>query len=314
MSNALQRVTAPTSGALATQSPADRLLRSFLAGRSPHTVRGYQQDLERFREFLEVPTVAEAVSHLVGLPHGQANETVLEFRGALLDAKFSPSTVNRCISSLRSMVKIARVIGVVPWTLEVEGTQTATYRDTRGPGVEVVDRLFALLKDRQDAQGLRDTAMLRLLYNQGLRRGEVVGVDVGHFDAARGTLSILGKKRRERELVSLSAPATAALAAWLAVHPSPSTGPLFVSLDRAHAGNRLTGDGVLKVLRSLGKQIGVPNLRPHGLRHTAITTVLERSNGNVRAAQAFSRHKNVGTLQVYDDARQNLGKKMSDLL
>ena len=313
MTSALQRVD-PGSRALDPQSATQRLLRSFLAGRSPHTVRGYQQDLERFRDFLGVADVAAAAGHLVGLSHGEANETVLEFRNTLLDAKFSPSTVNRCISSLRSMVKIARVIGLIPWTLEVEGTQSVTYRDTRGPGVEVVDKLFALLKTRSDVGSLRDAAVLRLLYNQGLRRGEVVGVDVGHFDPERGTLSILGKKRRERELISLSAPATDALVAWLAVRPGPPTGPLFVALDRAHAGHRLTGDGVLRLLRSLGEEVGVKNLRPHGMRHTAITTVLERSNGNVRAAQVFSRHKNVSTLQHYDDARQNLGKKMSDLL
>jgi integrase/recombinase XerC len=68
----------------------------------------------------------------------------------------------------------------------------------------------------------------------------------------------------------------------------------------------MTGSAVYQAVRLLGEAVGV-RARPHGLRHSAITEALEATNGNVRAAQAFSRHANVATVMIYDDARQNLG-------
>lgn len=300
-------------------TPGRRLLHAFLSGRSEHTVRGYQQDLERFRQFTGAATPVMAVEALLTSPQGKANEVVLAFRNRLLDQKFSPATVNRTVSSIRSMVKVARMIGLVPWTLEVPNVTSVTYRDTRGPGVDAVQKMLEHLRAMPDQiTARRNAALIRLLFNQGLRRGEVVSLDVGHFDKGRSTLMVLGKKRREREAIQLSEAAAKALSAWLEVRPGPKNppadAPMFISFAVSSLGHRLTGDGLLRMLKSLGEAVGVKNVRPHGLRHTAITTALDRSNGNVRAVQGFSRHKNVATIQHYDDNRQNLGKKMSDLL
>lgn len=68
----------------------------------------------------------------------------------------------------------------------------------------------------------------------------------------------------------------------------------------------MTGDGVYLVIRQIGEKAGV-HVRPHGLRHSGITAGLDATNGNVRAGQKFSRHKDVKTVMRYDDNREDLG-------
>ena len=75
---------------------------------------------------------------------------------------------------------------------------------------------------------------------------------------------------------------------------------------------RLSSSGLARIVRESGRAAGVQKpVRPHGLRHAAITGALEASGGDVRAVQRFSRHASVETLLVYDDARQDLGGKMA---
>ena len=85
-----------------------------------------------------------------------------------------------------------------------------------------------------------------------------------------------------------------------------ASGPLFANLDRGHHGERLTGAGLYRMVRELGEVAGI-RVRPHGLRHAAITEALERTKGDLRAVQRFSRHRDLRLLLVYDDNRQDLG-------
>jgi integrase/recombinase XerC len=83
-------------------------------------------------------------------------------------------------------------------------------------------------------------------------------------------------------------------------------GPLFRSLDRARKGSgRLTGSGIYALIRGLGASAGI-KVWPHGLRHAAITEALDRTGGDVRAVQRFSRHRDLRALQRYDDNRADL--------
>ena len=84
------------------------------------------------------------------------------------------------------------------------------------------------------------------------------------------------------------------------------SGPLFTTLDRASQGSQLSGVGVYLVLPQLGDHVGL-RVRPHGLRHAAITRALDLTGGDIRSVQKFSRHKDVRLLQRYDDNRQDLG-------
>lgn len=222
------------------------------------------------------------------------------------------ATVNRRLASLRSLVKLARTLGLVGWALEVKNLEAESYRDTRGPGEEGVPRLLAALDRRADAKAARDRATIRLLFDLALRRAEVVRLDLEDLDLERGTLAVLGKGRTGKVLLTLPEPTKAALAAWVR-HRGDQPGPLFVTFNRGDRGKRLTGTGLYKVVVGLGLQAGL-RVRPHGLRHAAITSALDRTNGNIRAVQKFSRHRDLRVLNVYDDARTDLAGDVARLV
>src|SRR5581483_10973042 len=100
-------------------------------------------------------------------------------------------------------------------------------------------------------------------------RKEVVGLDVEKLDLAKGGLWILGKGKREHELVYLSTRAREALARWIEVR-GDQPGPVFTSASRRSRGKRIRPDSVNKLLSNFGKTIGA-RVTPHGLRHSAVT-------------------------------------------
>lgn len=295
----------------ARQNHARELVEAFLRGRKPETLRAYRRDLRDFAVFLKLPSAEDAARALLTATPGDANASVLRYRTTMLEQKVKATTINRHLAALRALMKLARMLGMVNWEIEVENLRSDPYRDTRGPGSEAVAAMLARIGARGDAKGLRDTAIVRLLHDCGLRRAEVVSLDRAHYSAFRG-LSIIGKARHEREWRSVAPKAKAALEAWLAIRGAVP-GPLFIALDEKHHGHRLTGNAVYDIVRQLGEEVGA-HARPHGLRHTAITSVLDKTNGNVRVAQQFSRHRDVKTLMIYDDARRDEAGKASELI
>jgi integrase/recombinase XerC len=290
-------------------SPASRLVQAFLAGRSAATLRSYRGDLRDFARWCGAASIEAAGELLLSAGPGGANEAALLYKAHLVGRGLAAATVNRRLAALRSLTRMGRTLGLIGWALEVEPLPAEAYRDTRGPGAEGVRRLLAQFAGRTDAKALRDTAVVRLLYDLGLRRKEVVSLDVADVDLAAGAVQVLGKGRQAKERVSLP-PATAqALRAWLAARGA-GAGPLFVALDRAHRGHRLTGQAVYGVVRGLGERAGL-RARPHGLRHAAITRALDLTGGDVRSVQRFSRHRDVRVVQRYDDCRRDLAGEVA---
>lgn len=300
---------------LATVATSARLVDAFMSGRGPRTMEAYRQDLAEFTRWLGATTPQDAAELLLGSGHGVANETAIRYRAALLERGLAPATVNRRLAAVRSMVKLARTLGMVPWTLEVPSVKGESYRDTRGPGVDgfrsVVEHLTRRI-DAGDPKATRDRAAVRLLYDLGLRRGEVVGLDVEHVDLDASTVQILGKGRTQRIALTLPEPTKAALLRWLDVRGRVA-GPLFINFDRAGKGGRLTGRGLAYIVTATGEAAGVA-VRPHGLRHAAITAALDATNGNMREVQRFSRHRDPRTLMKYDDNRTDIGGKVAALI
>ena len=105
-------------------------------------------------------------------------------------------------------------------------------------------------------RGKRNYALIRLLFDLGLRRGEAVGLDLKHLDLAKGLVHVLGKGRRQREVLSLPAETVEALAVWIDARGT-EPGPLFPSMDRARRGDgRLIGRSVGRMVRKLGRLAG----------------------------------------------------------
>lgn len=291
----------------------EALLATWFAGKDAATVRAYSRDLADFADYIGALNVGAGLEHFLTLAPGEANGVALNYRGALLASGKAPATVNRHLAALRSVVKLARVLGRITWALELSGVEAIAYRDTRGPGAAGFRTLVRSLEQRTDAKGRRDVAIVRLLFDMGLRRQEVVTLDVEHFARAAGTLSVLGKKRRSRELLTVPAPTVAVLDAWLAVR-GLEPGPLFTNCDRAGKGERLTGRAIAYITHRAGENAGIGAVRPHGLRHAAVTHALDLTNGDTRRVAKFSRHRNLNTLLIYDDARRDDGGAVASLV
>ena len=290
-----------------------RLVESFLSGRSEKTIRAYRRDLEDFAKWLKSKSITEAANMLLKHGHGDANMLALEYRHHLVDRELAPATINRRLASLRSLVKLAETLGMVPWSLQVPNLKSKAYRDTRGPGRNGVTSMLAELGGKRNPKALRDTAIVRLLYDLALRRAEVCRLDMGDLDLPQSRVAVLGKGRTEKEWFTLPEETQAALEAWLAVR-GDYPGPLFTNFDRARKGDgRLTPGALYKMIRKLGHRAAV-SATPHKLRHAAITDALDATNGNVRMVQRFSRHATLQTVQMYDDSRSDMGGEVAALI
>ena len=297
-------VRSSASPLTAFTATGEALLATWFAGKDAATVRAYSRDLADFAQYVGAPNVGAALEGLLALSSGEANGVALQYRGALLASGKAPATVNRRLAALRSAVSLARLLGRITWALDVAGVEGSRYRDTRGPGADGFRALVRTLERRTDAKGRRDLAIVRLLFDMGLRREEVVSLDLAHFDRAARTLAVLGKKRRERERLTIPAPTLDTLEAWLVLRGA-APGPLFHNFDRAGKGARLTGRSVAYITHRAGERAGLGAVRPHGLRHAAITHALDATAGDVRRVAKFSRHRDLRTLTVYDDARRD---------
>ena len=310
-------LTSPVAYQLAlAQSPEERLLRAFLTGKKEKTLQAYAHDLQDFALFVGRTTPALAGDYLVNLSHGEANEVALAYRAELERRGLTHATINRRLVSLRMLIKTANVIGRIGWSLDVVALKRETYRDTKGPGLDgFVSMLDAVT--RPDPKGIRDRAMLRLFFDCALRSSELAGLDIEHVDTVNGKISILGKAREQRESITVPGPTWQVLGEWLAWRGVES-GPLFYALDlgadyrafQPGGRQRLTHAGVYWIIKQIGKAVGI-KVRPHGLRHAAITQALDATGGNVRAVQRFARLRSIETINFYDDNRTDLGGEVA---
>lgn len=284
-------------GKNAAKNAATDLVRDFLARYASRTRQEYQADLQDFARFMNSTSLDQAAHQLLAQAPGQANHIALKYRNFRLEAGLSAATVNRRLTAVRSLVKLARRLGLVSWFLEVDYCRVESLRDTRGPGIQAVREILAQLKTRGDIKGIRDVALVRLMADLGLRVSEAVGLDVEHVDLVRGVIMVLGKGKTQRQPLTLPPATCNALGQWLEVRAKVAgdfSGPLFCNLSRAHDCTRLTA-------RAVGYLLGPFGTRPHGLRHTAVTTLLDKSNGNITMAQKFARHASPKTTIRYND-------------
>ena len=283
---------------LSTDDTLRRLYAAFFANRSKATLAAYSQDMTQFGKFLGISDPIEILRDFLGHGGGSANLKALEFRGKMLADELASATINRRLATLRMLVKLAATLQVVTWELQTENVKQEARKNMRGPGLDG----FLDMLDKTAA--LRDRAIIHLLFGRGLRRNEVVNLDMDDVNLHAGTISVRGKGRREAETLALAEPTVEALREWIAERGN-EPGALFWNRDPSHKGDRrLTGSGIFYLVGKMGEAIG-KKVRPHGLRHAAITEALDRTNGNPREVMKFSRHKSIATVMIYDDQRND---------
>ena len=160
-------------------------------------------------------------------------------------------------------------------------------------------RAAAELADDGSPTGLRDVAMLELLYATGIRVGELVGLDVDDVDRERLVVRVFGKGRKERS-VPYGLPAAQALERWLALgRPKLLVEGAGGALFLGARGRRIDQRAVRTLVhRRIAQVPGAPAIGPHGLRHTAATHLLE-GGADLRSVQELLGHASLATTQLY---------------
>jgi integrase/recombinase XerC len=228
--------TAPPATPTRPTQPAD-LVASYLSGLAPSTVRAYEGDLRAFAKWLGATTTEAAAERLLSGSHGEANLLAHDWRASMIADGLAPASVNRRLTGLRGLVKLAHRIGLIGWDLSVQGVKSAAYRDTSGPGRQAIIDMLGYLARTNTPKSARDRAIVRLLYERGLRRGEAVSLDLDDVDLAARRIRVVGKGEREARWLSISTSTGNALYEWIA-HRGDDPGPLFLNPGLGdHAGD-----------------------------------------------------------------------------
>ena len=277
------------------------------------------KDVKALARYLGVAEPGQVLALVVAGTPGQANAVALGWKADQIGKKLAPNTVNRRLSTLRRAVRVARRLGLVDWSLDIELLRSEAYRDTSGPGLEGWRSILAVAT-REAEQGtpmaLRDLAIIRCLYDRGLRTIEVLRLDLADVDLEGRRLAVMGKGKQERGWLTINRPTVEALTGWIRARGT-ARGPLMVRTDRGAKGSleRLTHLAVWRAVRRLGKAAGLTiPARPHGLRHASTTRLLDLTGGDVRRVRRFTRHASLDVLTVYDDNRQDFGGQLAELL
>jgi integrase/recombinase XerD len=278
----------------------DRLRDAFLnhagveRGLSPLTVEAYAGDLNRFLEYVEK-------AGAVGLAD-LTRDVVVGFLLALEEDGLSARSRARALSALRRMLAFAADRGLLANDplLGIEGPRLPQQL----PRVLRPDQTAALLSaiDTDTPLGLRNFAMLELLYGAGLRVSELVGLPLSGLDRRAGLVRVVGKGQRER-VVPIGDAALEALDDYLAeargqlLGDRPDTSRA-VFLSRR--GSAMTRQNFFAFLRSLARKAGIPSelVSPHVLRHAFATDLLE-GGADLRSIQAMLGHSDLATTQIY---------------
>lgn len=297
----------PSRPILDPASHVKAILERLFSDLKPNTLRAYQKAWDVLAEYLGLPSRVEAAAHMTKLGAGDANALAMQWVADMRKGGFKASTVTTRLAALKGITKRLRIVGLIPWTIEIKGPKVNRYKDTTGPGTEAVHGVLDGLRSKTEPKAVRDLAIIHALYTTGLRREELAKLTIEDLDLEKNRMWITGKGRDDEEAIPLQPGAKAAIEAWLKMRPGDSPN-VFVSLDPYSHGKPLTGNGIWRITTSYG--LG----RPHGVRHSGITRVLDKSNGNIRMAQAFSRHKDLRVLLLYDDNRKNLAGEAGKLL
>lgn len=284
---------------------------TFFESLDPSTARSYRQKLNDFRRFVKRCSLNSLASWFKTVGPARTAIKVDAYLNKLKKRSLAPGTINTYMSAIRSILKALHHYHLITWQINVKGVRSQKYRNTAGPGFDGIRRLVDFARERGDKKGMRDYAMLRIIYESNLRRQEIVNLTWSEVDWDAGELSVIRKKRREPIKKTLSPQALEALLQWKNSSQCRELGPVFYSLRRHHP--RLSGSGVYFIISKLGTDAGVTRVTPTGIRHAATTRALELTN-NTHAVKDWADHVSFDTTNVYNDNRLRAKAEITNLL
>lgn len=260
-------------------------------------------------------TMGQALETIAGLvSDGQADAWTLNWsklrfqhtaaiRSRLAET-YAPATANKMLSALRGTLKAAWKLGQMSAedyhrAVGVGAVEGETLPAGRAITAGELAALLAACEADQTPAGVRDAAIIGLLYSCGLRRAELVALDLADYDAEGGELVVRGKRKRQR-LVYPANGAMLALADWLTIR-GDEPGALFWPIRKGgHVKQgRLTSQAVYLILTVRAEQAGVKELSPHDFRRTFVSDLLDKGV-DIVTVQKLAGHADVSTTARYD--------------
>ncbi len=262
---------------------------------SVYTIQGYQKDIEHFVQFLKQQAIPDfaAVSYV----HLRKYLTLLHQK------KYERRTMSRKLSSLRSLYRFLERENVVQTNpLRLISTPKTDQRLPEYFFPQDLEQLFQV-PDLHDPLGMRNLAILELLYASGMRVGELVQLNVEHVDLEIGVVLVRGKGDKER-YVPIGVFAQEAVERYLAkgrpaLLRKAKSDEMTDALLLNHRGRRLTDRSVRRVLNRILEQTSLTQkITPHKLRHTFATHLLE-GGADLRTVQELLGHVQIASTQIY---------------
>lgn len=266
-------------------------------GRSSETVRNYHFYLCRFSDWAKSPTPSSITSDMIHRYRLYLNRAV----AGRDTSNLKKNTQNYHLIALRAFLKyLAKrdIKSLAPEKIELakQGTRTVEFLEP-----EELDRMLKAAESDATIVGLRDKAMLELLFSTGLRVSELAGLKIDNVNLKVDEFTIKGKGSKHR-IVFLSDAAKRALKSYL--NARKDTSPyLFVRHDRAKKNSPqtsgLTPRSVQRTVDGYARMAGITkHVSPHTLRHTFATDLL-RNGADIRSVQSLLGHESITTTQVY---------------
>jgi integrase/recombinase XerD len=283
-------------------------------GFSDNTLAAYHNDLGQFEEYLR--TVATPPTHAGDAPDAAldgnainwasvSKRSVINFVLFIKEKQYAPATVARKVAAIKSFFHYLLFEALV------RSDPTATLDSPKvgrslpkAISVKDVDALLEQPAKDPSPEGLRDRAMLELLYATGMRVSELVSLNMDDVSLASGYVRCFGKGAKERTIPTHPAAIEALEAYMTEARPrlieTASEPALFVN----HRGTRLTRQGFWLIIKEYALKAGIGQITPHTLRHSFATHML--SNGaNLRDVQELLGHANIATTQIYTHLSQD---------
>ena len=283
-------------------------------GFSDNTLAAYHNDLGQFEEYLR--TVASRPSHAGDTPDaaieaGGVNwasigkRAIINFVLSIKEKQYAPATVARKVAAVKSFFHylLAEAIIRSDPTASLDSPKVGRSLP-KAISEAAVDALLEQPAKDPAPEGLRDRAMLELLYATGMRVSELVSLNMDDVSLASGYVRCFGKGAKERTIPTHPA-AIAALETYIQearprLIEAANEPALFVN----HRGTRLTRQGFWLIIKEYALKAGIGEITPHTLRHSFATHML--SNGaNLRDVQELLGHANIATTQIYTHLSQD---------
>jgi integrase/recombinase XerD len=253
-------------------------------GVAENTIAAYRHDLEMYETHL----------NSTGLLQVQPAD-VSKFLKFLYTRKLKPRSASRAFAAVRGLHKFLILEKATKENPTASVEQPRWWKPL--PNVLVLEEVDRLLSapDTKTPKGLRDRAMLEVLYATGLRVSELIGLRLDGINTEVGFVRCMGKGSKER-IVPLGASAAGAVVAYLqSRRVRKPTNYIFLN----NRGDKLSRMGFWKILKGYGAQAGIrKKLTPHVLRHSFATHLLERG-ADLRAVQTMLGHSNISTTEIY---------------